>query len=323
MLGIDVHAYYQRGLDWGAAKARGVGYAWVKLTDGGNPYSKTVNGITYVPATHVRNARAAGVPVGGYCYAQPGSGAAHADRLINECERLGATTVHPAIDIESDPNIHTWGTQEAIDYGRAYCRRARERGYRPVVYMNDSMAGATNPAGWPEDPVLWIARYGAKPTRTPYDVHQYSSSATYAGSAGLVDENQSYNNTHLNTGGATMPLDSNDKTAIKDIVMDALTGSTGMWYGPRFRGSENYAQVLHQTAADARAAVAGQANLVKLLTDQNEASAEDIAEALLPNVVAAVQAELADVEGADEVAIAQAVTDRIGGLLRPGTGTPE
>lgn len=193
-LGIDIHAYYQRTIRW--PQVSGVGYVWVKTTDGGRIYTKTVGGITYYPSTLVNGAKSRGIPVGGYCYAQPGDGGAHGDILINENERLGATDLTPAMDIESDPAIHTWGKQEAIDYGRAFCSRAIRRGYRPAIYMNNAMAKLARPDTWPEDPVLWLARYGGLKPDIRFDVHQYTQSGSMAGAT--VDMNESYNNKHLN-----------------------------------------------------------------------------------------------------------------------------
>lgn len=196
-IGVDLHCYYQRG----AQVARGVTvegksypieYAWIKLTDGDKPYSKTISGVTFRPDALVTACHDADIPVGGYCYAQPGDGARQADVLINYMESLGATGVVPAIDIESNPAIHTWSASEATTFGRAFGRQAIARGYRHAVYMNDSLAGQCDPASWPEDPLLWIARYGAAPKQTPFDVHQFSSSASIPGSAGAVDVNQAY-----------------------------------------------------------------------------------------------------------------------------------
>lgn len=231
-LGVDVHPYYQRG-----ARFTGVEYAWVKMTDGTRVYTKTVNNVTYRADTHAATLRAERVPFGGYCYAQPGDGGDEAQVLWNECLRLGGTGVAPAIDIESDPDIHTWSTREAIDHGRAFCSAMRRIGVRPAVYMNDSLAGATQPDSWPEDPVLWIARYGGKPQRSRYDVHQYTSSGSLLGSAGAVDWNQSYTTAHLlaTTPEDDMPLtDADAQLVAKHIWYDPI------WSGPNADGKTRW-----------------------------------------------------------------------------------
>ncbi|MGW4129506.1 GH25 family lysozyme [Amycolatopsis japonica] len=197
-LGVDVHPRYQAG-----ATFPGVEYAWIKMTDGGRKYSKTVGATAFTADEHARRLRAAGIPFGGYDYAQPGDGAAAARGLLAECRRLGGLGVVPATDIEDDPNIHTWSTREATDHGRAFCAEMRKNGIRPAVYMNASKMQACRPDLWPENPVIWVARYGAKPEaggtyKGRYDVHQYTSSGSLPGSAGAVDWNQSYNTAHLN-----------------------------------------------------------------------------------------------------------------------------
>lgn len=191
--GIDVHPYYQRGLNWDDVS--GIDYVWVKVTDGGRRYTKTVGGVTYYPKTVIDRAKSRGLFVGGYCYGQPGDGAAHASLLIEECEHLGATGLVPAIDIESDPDIHTWSSGEAISYGRGFCQQSIKAGYRPGVYMNNSMALTTRPDLWPEKPVLWIARYGGGMPDISFDVHQYTKYGSVGGAT--VDMNESYSDRHL------------------------------------------------------------------------------------------------------------------------------
>lgn len=190
---LDVHAYYQRTIRWN--EVTGVSGVWVKTTDGGKPYTKFAEGKTWYPATMVDGAKSQNIPVGGYCYAQPGDGGAHGDTLINENERLGALGLVPVMDIESNADIHTWGTQEAIDYGRAFCSRAIKRGYRPGIYMNNAMSKATRPDTWPENPVLWLARYGGLKPELRHDVFQYTQSGVMAGTT--VDMSTPYNDSYL------------------------------------------------------------------------------------------------------------------------------
>lgn len=188
-IGVDLHPYYQRGV----TSLPGVEYGWIKMADGAARY---VSPPADALAALFRNA---GIPFGGYVYAQPGDGAAEARVLWAECQRLGATGVAPACDIENNVKIHTWTTQEAIDHGRAFCAQMRSIGVRPAIYMSDSLARDTKPGTWPEDPVLWIARYGGKPQFTRYDVHQYADNGTLPGAA-AVDMNQSYSPTGLAPG---------------------------------------------------------------------------------------------------------------------------
>jgi hypothetical protein len=204
-LGVDVHPYYQRGTNFD-----GVEYAWIKMADGAKVYAKLVAGVWYTADEQARRLRARGTPFGGYVYAQPGDGAAEARVLWGECQRLGGTGVAPACDIESDANIYIWSKSEATDHGRAFCSWYHGRGIRPAIYMGAAMAQLTRPDLWPEDPVIWVARYGMKPETLHngvqytgrYDIHQYSSSGSLPGSAGAVDWNQSYSSPGKTPGTA-------------------------------------------------------------------------------------------------------------------------
>lgn len=215
--GVDLHPYYQRGV----TALPGIDFGWLKLADGAKPYAMRADGHTWTPDAHAALFRQRGIPFGGYVYAQPGDGGTEAQVLWNECLRLGATGITPACDIESNPKIHTWSTQEAVDHGRAFCSAMRRAGVRPAVYMNDAMAGATQPDGWPEDPVLWIARYGAQPRLTRFDVHQYSDAGSLPGAAGAVDMNQAYGTAHL-LGSPTFTED--DLTPDEHLMLKRLYG---------------------------------------------------------------------------------------------------
>jgi hypothetical protein len=233
-LGVDLHPYYQRGV----TALPGVEYGWIKMADGAYAYRVQRDGQWWSADAHAGLFRHLGIPFGGYVYAQPGDGAAEARVLWNECLRLGGTGVAPACDIESNSAIHIWSTSEAIDHGRAFCAQMRKLGVRPAIYMNDSLAGATQPDTWPEDPVLWIARYGSVPQRTRYDVHQYSSSGSLPGSAGAVDWNQAYTTAHLLTAAAHVQED--DMTPDQDLMLrrvyGQLTGTEDVHANPAFPG---------------------------------------------------------------------------------------
>lgn len=191
-LGVDLHPYYQRGTN----ALPGVEYGWLKMCDGAKKYVGKFDGREWTADAHAALFRRLGIPFGGYVYAQPGDGAAEARVLWAECQRLDGTGVAPGVDIESGTQ-HTWSASEARDHGRAFCAQIRKLGVRPAVYMGLDLLQATNPASWPEDPVIWAPRYGARPDAGGrythgYDVHQYSSTGSLPGSAGAVDWNQSY-----------------------------------------------------------------------------------------------------------------------------------
>jgi GH25 family lysozyme M1 (1,4-beta-N-acetylmuramidase) len=192
MRGVDIYRY-QTVTDFNAL-ARNVGFAWVKLTDGNGP--AVVRGDR-----QVNGCRAAGIPTGGYHYAQPGDPIRQADVFLGELRRLNALDIAPALDLEAPftPN------NVARNFGIAFCQRIAARGHRPAAYMSASMAGVIRPDQWGiPGLVIWIAAYGGNdggnygaddPPKVRryyggrYDIHQHSSTAIVPGISGRVDLN--------------------------------------------------------------------------------------------------------------------------------------
>lgn len=180
--GIDVYTKYQNVRDWAAVRRSGKTFAYLKGTDG-----MTTRDTSNWPAL----ARAAGIAVGLYGYAQPGSAGDQYDLLLRTARARNALDLSPALDLE-DPFVPG---NTAAQFAIAWLRRAEASGQIPVFYANDSMMsyiGATvrNAVSgtWP-----WIARYGARP-KNPFRTWQHSSSGVVPGiTASGVD---------LNTGDA-------------------------------------------------------------------------------------------------------------------------
>lgn len=201
--GLDIYRY-QTVTDWGAVKrhtitdAEGkrhsISYIWRKLTDGGGRAVSSGD-------SQVRGAKSVGIPVGGYHYAQfSPTPERQAEVFVAECRRLGALDLVPMLDLEAPFSPDS----RARDFGVRFCRRVKALGLRPGVYMSDSFARVLRPDQWDTKPVIWIARYGAKPAYGGrYDVHQYSSSGRVAGISGSVDLNWAYTNAHFMTGGGS------------------------------------------------------------------------------------------------------------------------
>lgn len=206
MLGIDIHCYYQRAIDWATVGRGPVKFAWIKVSDGGRAYTKTVDGKTYRPATQVAGAHSVGIPVGGYHYAQLSpSPEDQADLLTAEVRRLGATGLPPALDLEA-PFVPG---KAAREFAIRFLNRLRHNGFpRVTVYANTSMFAAIRPDTWDIGGLLiWAADYGANngtrnPDLRPYtgraDIHQYTSAGSVAGIVGRVDLNESLTPLHPN-----------------------------------------------------------------------------------------------------------------------------
>lgn len=188
-LGIDIYRY-QTVTDWQAVKRHGVTFIYVKGSDGGAP--------AVVRATaQVRGAQSVGIPVGLYHYAQlTPSPEAQADVLTAEVQRLGATGLPPALDLE-DP-FHPDGV--ARDFARRFLNRLRANGFDSItLYANTSMLnGITADTLGVPNTVIWAAAYGANDGRRRplsyrgrVNIHQFTSVGIVPGISGRVDLNES------------------------------------------------------------------------------------------------------------------------------------
>ncbi|QXV63430.1 hypothetical protein CVV72_36990 [Amycolatopsis sp. TNS106] len=205
-LGIDIYSRFQTVTNWQAVKDHGVTFVFVKLTDGGG----LPNGGRNTGDALVAGARSVGIPVGGYHYAQASpSPEAQADVFIAEVRRLGATGCVPMLDLEDNPpgsGAPNIPDARKRDFSIRFCNRVAGHGFRPGIYLNNSLAKMLRPDRFGvRDLVIWIARYGARPDAAAghYDVHQYSDAGRVPGiRASSVDLNESYTNAHLTGGGA-------------------------------------------------------------------------------------------------------------------------
>lgn len=180
--GVDVYTKYQTVTDWRAVRGSGRTFAYLKGTDG-----MTTRDTANWPTA----AKAAGIAVGLYGYAQPGSARDQYDLLYRTSRNRNAIDLSPALDQE-DPFVPG---NAAVQFAVAWLRRAIEVGELPVWYANDSFMTYCLPAVRAQVPTVWpwIARYGATP-KNGYRTWQHSSSGRVPGiSAAGVD---------LNTGEA-------------------------------------------------------------------------------------------------------------------------
>lgn len=198
--GVDLYTKYQTVTDWAAVRGAGIEFAYVKAADGLDPKDTGGWGV---------KGRRAGVKMGAYLYAQPGTPVSQANLLCDQAFMQGLSDLAPALDIESNAAIHTWGTQEAIDFSIAFLTQVKARGYRPCLYANNSMLYGVNTAILPAvkaavpDVVVWAARYGGLVPGGAYDVWQHSSAGRVPGIGNTVDLN--VGPIPLNTTGGTVP----------------------------------------------------------------------------------------------------------------------
>lgn len=179
--GLDVYGRYNQVTSWAQVSAA-KDFVWVKVSDGTT--LKNSLGVFY-DYGYVGLARAAGLPAGGYHYAQFGDPVDQANRFINRVELLGATDISPMLDLE-DPFTPN---QTAIDFAIAFCRQVIRRGHRPSLYANNSMMLKIRAPFLTAVPSAYIvvARYGGSNPTVQYHTWQFTSTGRCPGVAGDVD----------------------------------------------------------------------------------------------------------------------------------------
>jgi len=191
LVGIDV-SHWQGSVDWPTVHAAGVGFAYLKATEG----------TTFVDdafAVNRANAAASGIPLGAYHFARPsatpGDATAEADHFLDVATPAPGDLV-PALDLEDDGGL----APDALTvWTLQFVARVRERlGVAPAVYVSPafwttSLDDAIVVAGWGSP--LWIAHWQAASPRIPangwqgrgWTLWQWSTRGLVTGIPGEVD----------------------------------------------------------------------------------------------------------------------------------------
>ena len=200
--GIDI-SHWQGTINWASVASAGKKFAFMKATED----------INYTDPTYTSNrasARAAGLSVGAYHFAQPsttaGNGAAQADYFVNGAAPASGDLL-PVLDLErsnglTPAQLTTW----VKDFlGRVYTRL----GVRGIIYCSPSFWKTyMGDTGWFASngyTILWVAHWTASSSPTvpaanwggkSWTFWQYTSSGTVPGISGRVDLDR-YNGTDL------------------------------------------------------------------------------------------------------------------------------
>ncbi len=204
-LGIDV-SDYQGVITWPSVAGSGITFAWCKATEG------TTGGQTYF-TSNMQNAKAAGIPIGAYHYANselntPAAEASHFWTVAGPYIKGDGKSIMPMLDMEAGALSGHVGASTVSDWVNQWCiavsNSAAAAGLiiKPVIYVSECNANAfdNSVAQW----IPWIAHYsGNDPqTSTPWTwtctsssynhwgtwvVWQYTSTGTIPGISGNVD----------------------------------------------------------------------------------------------------------------------------------------
>jgi GH25 family lysozyme M1 (1,4-beta-N-acetylmuramidase)/uncharacterized protein YgiM (DUF1202 family) len=191
--GIDV-SHWQGTIDWATVRAAGKRFVFIKASES----------TDFVDPNYVNNvagAKAAGLFVGAYHYADPdttpGDGAAEADHYLDTAP-LQTGDLIPVLDLEVTGGLSATQLQ---DWVKAYLGRIYERtGVRGMIYMSPAFwRSKVGDSTWFADngyKVLWIAHWttASSPDLPAHDwggngwtFWQYTSSGSVPGITGRVD----------------------------------------------------------------------------------------------------------------------------------------
>jgi lysozyme len=179
--GIDV-SHHQETVDWIKVAADDVGFAYIKLSEGGD----------HRDSQYVRNiegARSAGLPVGAYhffTFCRPGID--QADNFVGALS--GRSMDLPlAVDLEFVGNCSRRPSQsELAQELEAFLRVVEDHTGRPAIYyVTNEFLDAYGPAIPPRQ--LWIRSILSEPSQTGWVIWQYHPAGRISGINGNVDLN--------------------------------------------------------------------------------------------------------------------------------------
>ncbi len=186
-MGVDV-SYYQGTVDWAKAKAAGVKFAFLRLSDG----------TTFQDPKFVQNwtnTKAAGVIRGAYQFFRPSqSVTAQADMMINAIGTYQPGDLPPVIDVEADGGLAPATVASRV---RQWVDRVKGAlGVEPIVYTGyyfwRDEVGA--PSSFAPN-ALWVAAYSTTCPNIPspwmkWTFWQHTDSGHVNGITGNVDMNK-------------------------------------------------------------------------------------------------------------------------------------
>jgi GH25 family lysozyme M1 (1,4-beta-N-acetylmuramidase) len=182
--GVDV-SYYNGTIDWAKAKAAGVQFTFIRVSDGTAFKDPRF-------ATYWAGAKAAGVVRGAYQFFRPAQDPiAQADLLVDTMGALDDGDLSPVIDVEATGGL---GPASVAARVTTWVNRVKARtGRTPIVYTGKyfwrDQVGASTAQ---QDAALWVAQYTSLCPDLPapwtrWTFWQYSESGSMPGIPGQVD----------------------------------------------------------------------------------------------------------------------------------------
>jgi len=175
--GVDV-SHYQGHVDWAAVEDAGVGFAFVKATEG----------VTFTDPTFRRHWEALGETAilrGAYHRFRAGRGAAAQAEHFLGVVSVREGDLPPVLDVEATDGVSDATLIRGV---RTWLRTVEARtGVRPIVYTKPGFRRAHLGAALDDYP-LWIAEYGVdEPSHARWTFWQHSEQGRVPGIQKIVD----------------------------------------------------------------------------------------------------------------------------------------
>jgi GH25 family lysozyme M1 (1,4-beta-N-acetylmuramidase) len=199
---VDLYQKYNPVTSWSALRGH-VDAAYIKYSNGNGPAQVTAD-------SYVAGCKSAGIPYGGYHFAEAGDPIRQADVFVGQYRKLGGQLA-PALDLETGDIP----LAQRAGFARAFLERVHQSYPRVALYASTSWLAALRPDTWPYDwDVTWAAEYGVnnglRNAMRHYagrvDLHQFTSNGRAPGTSGAVDLSYTADvSTLLLTGGSSQP----------------------------------------------------------------------------------------------------------------------
>lgn len=190
---IDV-SRYQGSIDWAQVAAAGYKGAMLKTVSTNHKLSKRADGLYIDPTfeTNYRNAKAAGLDVGVYCYTYATSEAmADAElSLLRQAVYGKELTLPVAVDVE-DNELKPMSTIDLTNLTAYALEQVEKMGFYAQLYTYTGYKYELDMARLSSRWDVWLADYTGKTPKVDfkYNAHQHTSKGAVPGISGNVDLN--------------------------------------------------------------------------------------------------------------------------------------
>ena len=193
-LGIDV-SHHQGEIDWDKVKAAGYDFAILRIGYRGYGQTGSLNRDEKFEENY-KNAKAAGLSVGAYFFAQAineQEAKEEADFVLEILDErpLDLPVVYdPESILDDEARTDNVSGQQFTKNTRVFCERIEESGYRPMIYANMLWEAFELDLSELLDYPIWYADYESVP-QSPYafEIWQYTNEGQVPGVEGPCDIN--------------------------------------------------------------------------------------------------------------------------------------